>query len=541
MSVVVEQTIPWSPETLDLTNPQRWTTLFPLLRPSVVPVTTSKGQTILLNRALSNSPHIQIAAIGRSGNFSSKFLSDSHITAIVTETSGAGILTAQDIRHALERNGINVGQGLAVLRAGRERRVTGPDNDVVEVVTDGELEFDHLLSLLEHATEAARTSIHQTAELLKLFMKTAATTKSEFHPAKQGENASIVHEVGREEFETATKALEKDLTHVLRSQASQTGSVTYSVHYSDINGLSQLENYIVAYEISNYLDAQSTPYRLSSSPLIAPDPLSARGWAISVCAIPTRFLSAQSKPPNPLSAPSSPTSTAAKPAHTAAATTTTTAPALPDALVRSRVALGCAALIAAEPTITHYDTIVGDGDCGLTLRDGAQKVLSFIDNDDDDGGAGVVDLSSRSLPRVLAALVDDLEVTMGGTSGALYCIFLSAFGSALAADDNDGDDDVPRALEGALEQLMRYTRARRGDRTCLDALIPFVETLAGGGGAEEALRAAESGVEETKEMEARLGRSTYLDESATRGVPDPGAYGLFVLLEGLCGVKRTSS
>ncbi|OMP89022.1 Dihydroxyacetone kinase [Diplodia seriata] len=161
----------------------------------------------------------------------------------------------------------------------------------------------------------------------------------------------------------------------------------------------------------------------------------------------------------------------------------------------------------------------------MTLRDGAQKVLSFIEG---------ADLSGRNLPRVLAALVDDLEVTMGGTSGALYCIFLSAFGAALAR--NDGD--VPRALEGALEQLLRYTRARKGDRTCLDALIPFVETLVGGGAPEEALGRAESGVEGTKTMEAKLGRSTYLDESATRGVPDPGAYGLFVLLEGLCGVKR---
>lgn len=287
----------------------------------------------------------------------------------------------------------------------------------------------------------------------------------------------------------------------------------------------QISNFNRSSRLTKRTDAQSIPYRLSSSPLIKPDPLAARGWAISVCAIPTRFLSPQSKPPNPLSAPSSPSNIAAKLATTTT-TTDTAGPALPDALVRSRITRGCSALIAAEPTITHYDTVVGDGDCGLTLRDGAQKVLSFIDG---------ADLSSRNLPRVLAALVDDLEVTMGGTSGALYCIFLSAFGTALAQRDGD---DVPRALEVALEQLLRYTRARKGDRTCLDALIPFVETLAGGGGAEEALRRAESGVEETKTMEAKLGRSTYLDESATRGVPDPGAYGLFVLLEGLCGVER---
>lgn len=485
----------------------------------VVPVSTSKGQTILLDRALNSSPYIQIVAIGRSGNFSSKFLSDRHIAAIVTETSGAGILTAQDLKHTLEQNGTQVGQGLVVLRAGKETKVSGPDDGVVEVETEGELVFDHLLSLLEHATETARTSIHRTAELLKLFMKTAVTTKSEFHPAKKGENASVVHEIGHAEFETATKALEKDLTHVLRSQASQTGSVTYSVHYSDINGLSQLEIYILAYEISNYLDAQNIPYRLSSSPLIDPDPLSARGWALSVCALPTPFLAPQSKPPNPLSKPPSPSSAPAKPAAAAA---TESAIAFDDAQIRRRVARGCEALVAAEPTVTRYDTIVGDGDCGLTLRDGAAKVLAFVRD---------VDLAA--LPDVLGALVDDLEVTMGGTSGALYCIFLSAFANALKTERS-----VVAALEGALGQLLRYTRARKGDRTCLDALVPFVEVLGRGGSEEEALREAEKGVEGTKTMEAKLGRSTYLDESATRGVPDPGAYGLYVLLEGLCEVEK---
>jgi dihydroxyacetone kinase len=31
----------------------------------------------------------------------------------------------------------------------------------------------------------------------------------------------------------------------------------------------------------------------------------------------------------------------------------------------------CTALIAAEPELTHFDTIAGDGDCGLTFRSGA--------------------------------------------------------------------------------------------------------------------------------------------------------------------------
>jgi DAK2 domain len=183
---------------------------------------------------------------------------------------------------------------------------------------------------------------------------------------------------------------------------------------------------------------------------------------------------------------------------------------------------GCESLIKEEPMITEYDTIVGDGDCGYTLRDGAKQVLSFIDN---------AELSN--LASTLGDLVDDLEVTMGGTSGALYCIFLSS----LAQNLWDAPD-FPSALKSSLDHLLKYTRARLGDRTCLDCLIPFVDTFKETDDSAKALSEARKGVDTTKKLEAKLGRSSYLDESATRGIPDPGAYGLLMLLEGMVGVER---
>ena len=119
---------------------------------------------------------------------------------------------------------------------------------------------------------------------------------------------------------------------------------------------------------------------------------------------------------------------------------------------------------------------------------------------------------------------------MGGTSGALYCIFLSSLAQSLWDAPTFAD-----ALKEALDHLLKYTRARLGDRTCLDCLIPFVETLRETGDEKKALADAEKGVETTKKLEAKLGRSSYLDEAATRGVPDPGAYGLLKLLEGMVG------
>ena len=189
-----------------------------------------------------------------------------------------------------------------------------------------------------------------------------------------------------------------------------------------------------------------------------------------------------------------------------------------DAQVRASIRSGCEAIIAEEPTITRYDEIVGDGDCGYTLRDGAKQVLKFVAHKD-----------LGDLPQVLGDLVHDLEINMGGTSGALYCIFLAALSGSLATTESIAD-----ALYGALNELLKYTKARKGDRTMMDCLIPFAEVFAKTGNTTQALAEASKGVESTKNLEARLGRSTYLDESATRGVPDPGAYGLLVLLQGMC-------
>jgi len=41
-------------------------------------------------------------------------------------------------------------------------------------------------------------------------------------------------------------------------------------------------------------------------------------------------------------------------------------------LVKHRLEAGLKALIDSEPEVTHYDVIVGDGDCGTTLNRGAE-------------------------------------------------------------------------------------------------------------------------------------------------------------------------
>lgn len=156
MAVVVEQTIPFAKEALDLENASRWNKLFPLIRPSVKTVQTAKGQTILVDGALSDDRHVRIAAVGALGNFSSKLLNDRHVTAVVTTQKGAGVLTAKDIAQAIKSSGHGNAPGVVVVRSGKQRHIEVTGSDLIEVEVNGDLELDHVLHLLGAASESTR-------------------------------------------------------------------------------------------------------------------------------------------------------------------------------------------------------------------------------------------------------------------------------------------------------------------------------------------------------------------------------------------------
>ncbi|CRK17726.1 hypothetical protein BN1708_003007 [Verticillium longisporum] len=139
-------------------------------------------------------------------------------------------------------------------------------------------------------------------------------------------------------------------------------------------------------------------------------------------------------------------------------------------------------VIAAEPDITEYDTVVGDGDCGICLRRGAEAVLRHVQAGGLSGDA-VVDIAS---------IVPIIESTVDGTSGALYSIFLHALVTALRSlsPDTASPQVWASALKKSSRILSEYTPARPGDRTLIDALHPFVEVLDSTGNVKQAADAA---------------------------------------------------
>jgi dihydroxyacetone kinase len=195
---------------------------------------------------------------------------------------------------------------------------------------------------------------------------------------------------------------------------------------------------------------------------------------------------------------------------------------------------GLERVILAEPDITRFDTVVGDGDCGVGLKRGAEAIRAEL--------AEISKLNDAA--QFIDGITAVVERTMDGTSGALYAIFLNAVSTGLRRQHSVGDS-VPidaaawaKALAFALESLGRYTPAKAGDRTLIDALQPFVDELSRTGSIQVAAGAATDGAQATQGMKASLGRTVYVGGSGYEEVPDPGAHGLAQFFQGLAkGVK----
>jgi len=192
---------------------------------------------------------------------------------------------------------------------------------------------------------------------------------------------------------------------------------------------------------------------------------------------------------------------------------------------------GLQELIAAEPEVTRYDTVVGDGDCGIGLSRGANAITAHIKSHPLSGDV-VLDLAS---------IIPVVEKEMDGTSGALYAIFVNALVAALKSQPaGEANAKVwAAALKESCEALSKYTPARPGDRTLIDALYPFVEVLEKTGDVKKAAEAAHDAAAKTKGMKASLGRAVYIGGSGFEEVPDPGAWGLASFFLGLAGVSRS--
>ena len=189
-----------------------------------------------------------------------------------------------------------------------------------------------------------------------------------------------------------------------------------------------------------------------------------------------------------------------------------------------------AALQKAEHELTDLDSVVGDGDIGLSLARGARGVE-----------AALPELDTNHPAVALQTIASVLRRELGGTSGPLYAAFVVRAASHLAErDEADSAGAWAAAFRAGIEGVQALGGGKAGDRTMLDALLPAADAMdaavARGDTApavlQAAIKAAHAGVDATKQMRPRLGRSSYLGDRAL-GHADPGAFAVALWLEAI--------
>jgi triose/dihydroxyacetone kinase / FAD-AMP lyase (cyclizing) len=190
-----------------------------------------------------------------------------------------------------------------------------------------------------------------------------------------------------------------------------------------------------------------------------------------------------------------------------------------ETLAGQAILAACAALFDAEDELTEMDRLVGDGDLGISLARGARAVKSALP-----------EYPLHDLPQTLRQIGNTLRSELGGSSGPLYGVLFMRVGAALEGRSAHEVKAWGESLEEACGAIGEMGGAAAGDRTMLDALIPFADVLCResthGAPAKDLLQAAADaaakGAQDTAAMLPRRGRSSYLGTRAL-GKPDPGA------------------
>ncbi|MBG6240036.1 dihydroxyacetone kinase [Mycetocola sp. CAN_C7] len=204
------------------------------------------------------------------------------------------------------------------------------------------------------------------------------------------------------------------------------------------------------------------------------------------------------------------------------------------ARVAQRVIDAIAAVIDENvDELGRIDAVAGDGDHGIGMQRGAQAARAAA-RDALHRGAGA--------QTVLTRAADAWSNRAGGTSGALWGAALTAVGERLGDSEKPSAATVSDGVRSATESILTFG-AVRGDKTMVDSLVPFADTLAaevarGTRLADAWAVAADASTvaaAATAELLPLMGRARPHAEKSL-GTPDAGAHSLALIVQRITSV-----
>lgn len=166
-----------------------------------------------------------------------------------------------------------------------------------------------------------------------------------------------------------------------------------------------------------------------------------------------------------------------------------------------------------EPFLTQLDQQNGDGDLGISMKNGFAAVSAVLN------ASNEVDLG-----KVLLSAANTFNENSPSSLGTILSFGMMGMAKALKGQTEADEAQLAQAMDNGLELIMKRAGSKPGEKTVLDALYPAVEALKSGGknAREKAAEAAAAGSESTKNMVACHGRAAYYAEKSL-GVLDGGS------------------
>ncbi|WP_150307721.1 dihydroxyacetone kinase family protein [Planctomonas psychrotolerans] len=191
-----------------------------------------------------------------------------------------------------------------------------------------------------------------------------------------------------------------------------------------------------------------------------------------------------------------------------------------------------------EHALGRIDAVAGDGDHGRGMLKGIGAAVARVGSvDERAGGAWLLSRAGQAWAEYA-----------GGTSGVLWGAALESLAESLTDDRQDYTaTDVVHGVDAFAEAIVDLGRASEGDKTMLDALLPFARALRErveqgmslSDAWREAATVAVASAAATADLRPRVGRARPLAEKSI-GTPDAGAtsMGMIVTVVGnvLAGV-----
>ena len=182
-----------------------------------------------------------------------------------------------------------------------------------------------------------------------------------------------------------------------------------------------------------------------------------------------------------------------------------------------------------EAELGRLDAVAGDGDHGQGMAFGSRGAAH---------AAGVAVGQAAGARTTLLIAGQAWADAAGGTSGALWGAALTSAGGVFSDTGGVNDRDIVDAVAAGVDAVMRLGGAKPGDKTMVDAAVPFRDALAdafdadAGAAITSAARVAREAADKTADITARLGRARVLGEKS-RGTTDPGALSFSLLMHAL--------